>query len=646
MHEHSKASISANNLLTPTQPKYSRNNISSRHESLFSPVITQHQLNENKDLTNKRHNIVVEKFNSISNSENKSFSQTSQTKVPQNSSISNYPASNIPFLSGEISASTDKMTMFTSSKIENKSSNPVNSESWKIQDSVFSTSSTPLFGKSAHFDIDKSHPGEGVLTVPSFGGSRDSSSQTIQTPLISPSSSSISSTTVPSPPVSVDLRSLIKSSTIQVESTSSTSAPPSSQASKHVSPSFYPPSFDLNLQPPTSEVQKSVIFNSNTDLETKDVNKLLVETLNNEAKLIESPNNEAKLVEPPNNEAKLDPKASENSSTSSASSSAQSTNNVTCSVSSNISVSQSEQRADAPMLFSTFPSSSTSGKTLNLDATITDEDEMEEEAPEMSSSSSEPNLGSFGGFGISTTPNPSTAKSNPFGGPFGIGGAAPPSPPMAFSVPSGELFRPASFTIPSSQPSSMALSSNSGAFSGGFSAVTSFSATPQSGFGQPAQVGSGQQALGSVLGSFGQSRQLGSGLPGSGPSGFGGGFGVSSSAVGFSSSSPAVGGFASISPTGGGFAAVASSGVGFSGVASSFGGFAGAASNAPSGGPAGSGFAAVAGGFAGAASGSGFAGAASGGGFGGHGNQGSGFGAFGAAGGTSKPPNLFTQMRK
>ncbi|KAK4270922.1 hypothetical protein QN277_019687 [Acacia crassicarpa] len=654
--EHAKASpfISPINLSTPTQisaPKYAMfpgndvSVVSSRPGSHLSPA------NENQELTAKRYNTVVEKFNSISNSGNKPILQM---KIPQNSSVSNYPPSDITTLlseSSEMSVSTGKMTMFTSSKTENKSSHTVNSESWRVQDSVSSTSSTippasPLFGKSTHFNVDKIHPGERTLAVPSFGGSRDSSS-IIQTSLIPPLSSSISSATLPSAPVPVDLsRSLTSSNTNQVKSTSSISAPPSNRAAKDVPSSPYPPSLNPNLEPPRSEVQQVVIFNSKTGLESKDVSTPLVEPPNNETK----PDLETKdvntPVEPPNTETKLEPEASEKCSPSSAGSSTESTNNVTCSVSSNNSFSQPEQCADAPTQFPTF-SGVTSGKAANLDATITDEDEMEEEAPEMSNAA-ELNLGSFGGFGINPITNQSTAKSNPFGGPFSSGGASPPTLPMAFSDPNGGLFRPASFTFPSSHASAPAQSTNSGAFSGGFSAVTPVSATPQSGFGQPAQVGSGQQALGSVLGSFGQSRQLGSGLPGSGfaaPSGFGGGFGVSSSAGGFSSASTAAGGFAGIGSTGGGFAGVASSGVGFSGIAS-FGGFAGNAS------ASGGGSAAVssAGGFAGVASGGGFgggfAGAASGGGFGGFSSQGSGFGGFGTGGGTNKPPELFTQMRK
>ncbi|EPS63586.1 nuclear pore complex protein [Genlisea aurea] len=77
------------------------------------------------------------------------------------------------------------------------------------------------------------------------------------------------------------------------------------------------------------------------------------------------------------------------------------------------------------------------------------------------------------------------------------------------------------------------------------------------GFGRPAAVGVGQQAIGSVLGSFGQSRQLG-----------GGGSSVGSS--GFASVPSGFGGFsaAAASNTGFGFAAAANNtGMGFAAAA-------------------------------------------------------------------------------
>lgn len=297
---------------------------------------------------------------------------------------------------------------------------------------------------------------------------------------------------------------------------------------------------------------------------------------------------------------------------------------------------------------------SNDGKIGSLDV-VTHEDEMEEEAPE-SGLATELSLGNLGGFGIGSTPDSSTAKPNPFG--LGVldNAATPAISPFTPPAPSGELFRPASFNF-QSQPSQPA---NAGALSGGFGTGGTNQVPTAAGFGQPSQFGPGQKVLGSVLGSFGQSRQIGSGLPASGigPPGFAGGFsGASSSAFG---------GFAASS--GGGFSSLASSGpVGFAGAAAGAGGFAGAAA-------AGAGFAGAAtgaGGFAGAAAvGAGFAGAASatggfaaaatgGSGFGGAGFTGTGFGAFnnqqggggfssfGNSSASGRPPSdLFTQMRR
>ncbi|KAF3942901.1 hypothetical protein CMV_030486 [Castanea mollissima] len=299
---------------------------------------------------------------------------------------------------------------------------------------------------------------------------------------------------------------------------------------------------------------------------------------------------------------------------------------------------QPAQPSTARVLFPTpLPTSgSTTGeKNESLDVAETEKDEMEEEAPE-TSNTAELSLGSLGAFGIGSTPTATAPNSNPFGGPFGNAASIPMSSAFDITVPSGQLFRPASFSFQSPQSSQPSQPTNSSAFSGGFSTGTTAQAPTQTGFGQPAQIGSGQQALGSVLGSFGQSRQIGTGLPGTGfgsPSGFGGGGFTGTSSPGGFSSAATGGGFAGISSTGGGFASVALGVAGFASVASAggSGGFSG-------------------GGFAGASSaGGGFAGAPSaGGGFGAFNNQqGSGFSAFsGSTGGTGKPTELFTQIRK
>ncbi|XP_021278023.1 nuclear pore complex protein NUP214 [Herrania umbratica] len=334
---------------------------------------------------------------------------------------------------------------------------------------------------------------------------------------------------------------------------------------------------------------------------------------------------------------------------------------------------QPVQHATGDILFSAPLSTSISdadGKSGSLDVSVTQEDEMEEEAPE-TNQRTELSLGSLSGLGIGSSPNPTAPKPNPFGAPFGIVATSTASSSFTTALPSGELFRPASFSFQSPQPSQLAQPASFGAFSGGFGSTTLGQAPAQGAFGQPAQLGVGQQALGSVLGSFGQSRQIGTGLPGSGfasVSGFGGGFAGSQSAGGFSNAATG-GGFAGIASSSGGFAALASGGGGFAGMASGGVVFGGLGSGGGGGFGLGSagGFTAAAsggGGFAGAASGGGgggfaaaaaasggggFAGAASGGGFGAFSSQqgNGGFSAFGGgAGQTGKPPALFTQIRK
>lgn len=283
--------------------------------------------------------------------------------------------------------------------------------------------------------------------------------------------------------------------------------------------------------------------------------------------------------------------------------------------------SQPEQPSSVPVLFPTqFPTSggANGGGTENVDVSNSNEDDMDEEAPESSNATTELSLGNLGGFGLGSAPNPTAPKPNPFGVSFGNSTTNVATSPFTMNVSSGELFRPASFNFQSPQASQTSQPANTGAFSGGFGTGTTAQA-PTSGFGQPSQIGQGQQALGSVLGSFGQSRQIGAGLPGAGlqgtgfgsPSGFGGGFAAASSSGGLSSAVTG-GGFANISATAGGFASLASSGSGFSSLASGAGGFGSAASG-------GGGFAAAASagrGFAAAASpGVGFGGAASSGGF-------------------------------
>ncbi|KAI3461921.1 hypothetical protein Pfo_018584 [Paulownia fortunei] len=203
------------------------------------------------------------------------------------------------------------------------------------------------------------------------------------------------------------------------------------------------------------------------------------------------------------------------------------------------------------------------GSVKNVVSDSSHEEEMEEEAPE-TDQTTEFSLGNLDGFGIGSTPNSTTPKSNPFGVALNKNTTFATSPYM-MSGSSGELFRPASFNFQSPQLPEP-LQPTTVNFSGGFSSGIPGQVSAAAGFGQPAHIGgAGQQALGSVLGTFGQSRQLGAGLPGSNvasASGFSSGFmGISAGGFGggFTSASSG-GGFANLAAGGGGFAAAGVSG--------------------------------------------------------------------------------------
>ncbi|KAG6550749.1 hypothetical protein Mapa_007653 [Marchantia paleacea] len=268
-----------------------------------------------------------------------------------------------------------------------------------------------------------------------------------------------------------------------------------------------------------------------------------------------------------------------------------------------------------------FQNSSSMASTTSISPTALEnnEDDMEEEASTEGITSLGGGFGGFGGLGLGGTSTPAqTQKTNPFGGTF-YGS----SPSQTLSAPSGgQLFRPAAFNLPVAQPQISPQQTGGSPFGSGFGssgfsqsnlfssgdAGKSFGSQSQSspgGFGQPAQIGPGQQALGSALGAFGQTRQVGFGTPS-----FGG-----ASVSGFSAA-----------PQGGGFANAATDG--------------------------GFGSAATGGGFASVAAGGGFAGLGSGGGFGA--SSGGGFQSFGNQGaqpwfGTGMQPaqdSLFTKMRR
>ncbi|XP_014513545.1 nuclear pore complex protein NUP214 isoform X2 [Vigna radiata var. radiata] len=611
--EKSKAFIPADSLRAPTQISESTSSVLPK---------------ETKDLATEKS--TVQKFDFASNNENK---PTLHWKIAQKSSIPTYSTTETPSMqtiSSEMPITKSKMNIATSSTTVDKPSNAFTPEtlrkvfpSSETQSSTISTSS-PFLGKVTDFHVDKSLPKENVHAVPTFGGSFKFVPSSTAKTSSSPPSSSISSAAVPVA-ASVTSNSLtsLNTSTDSNQAISTSSSPFlhfSNQKPKDTVTSLAnPPGLKSSLgslksetQPasiPKSDIQPASLLKADTQPAAVSNSKTDPDAA---AEVVTRPN------EPVNNasELKLEPTRKFGPTIDQSSS-----NNITSFDLNAIPVSQAARPSDTPLQFSTSflsSASASSGKNEGLEVGISHEDEMEEEAPETSNNTAELSLGSFGGFGISSSPNPSMPKSNPFGGSFNNVATSLPSSTVSFSVPSEGFFKPASFTFSNPQSSAQTQTTNPGAFSGGFNAGAAVpDQAPPSGFGKPAQIGSGQQVLGSVLGGFGQSRQLGSGLPGSGfspPSGFGRGF------AGSSSTNP---------PIGGGFAGIASTGRGFAGVASPGGGFAGAA--AP-----GVGFGAV-------PPNGGFAGAASGGGFGAFSSQGnSGFGAVGG----SKPPELFTQMRR
>ncbi|KAI3862828.1 hypothetical protein MKW98_008668 [Papaver atlanticum] len=519
--------------------------------------------------------------------------------------------------------------------------------------------STPTFGKVPGNSTNKTDYGN--LSAPAVPSTISSSLS------VHPLATTISSVTTTS-------TSPFSSSTVSSQSSSS-SISPSSPSSLFSSGyfSFDPPNKQLEQSPNEADSLNPKLMETkppsgeirlNSDLQAPPPNseppsELSLKSVVNDPSshapaplLVLSPSGEFDL----NSEAPVKPTPAEEVSVLSASGSeSSSTTTASTSVFTGVSNASPESQLETPspveaQVQSTSPSTgATDGKNEKLDTAVTQEDEMDEEAPE---TMSDMGLGGLSSFGLGSAPtsaapkpnlfggafgNNTQVKSNPFGGPFGNStesNAGNPSP-FTLTQPAGQLFRPASFSINTSQP---AQPTNPAPFSGG--AFTLGASAPQpapSGFGQLAQVGAGQQALGSVLGSFGQSRQFGTGLPGnsfaSGAPGGGTGFGAPSSIGGFANAS--TGGFAAAA-SGGGFAAAASGGGGFAAAASGGGGFAVASSG---------------GGFAGAAGGGGFGTAATaGGGFGGFGNN-QGGGAF-AAFGSNKPAsgapqsNLFTQIRR
>nr|XP_023903530.1 nuclear pore complex protein NUP214-like [Quercus suber] len=592
--------------------------------SEFSPVIGKDRTRETRDIT-IGHSFSEKTYNpgSVPLNEAKSMVQ-SETNQHQKPSISTmFPTQTVSLLkkSSEMFNSSSKEATLTSTigTIKDKASTTKSSlfESGENYDSPFSStfgvSAVPTLSGKYQFPAGKSEPGENVLVSSTSLVLSAPSSPMIKS-MTAPQSSSATPTFLSSMPLSRPFTtSNASADAILTVPTSSSSASPSLITSSSGSFSLQASKTSVPLSTPISESPK-------TELQPPTA-KSSLKTDKDASKQVSSLQSE-----PPKGEieSKLEPSVTTDPtieiSTSLTSGSQASFSNM-ANLAPNVTLNaQPAQPSTVRVLFPTpLPTSgSTTGeKNESLDVAETEEDVMEEEAPE-TSNTAELSLGCLGAFGIGSTPTATAPKSNPFGGPFGNASSSPMSSAFDTTVPSGQLFRPASFSFQSPQSSQPSQPTNSSLFSGGFSTGTTAQAPTQTGFGQP--------ALGSVLGSFGQSRQIGTSLPGTGfgsPGGFGGGgFTGTSSPGGFSSAA-----------TGGGFVGISSTGGGFAGVAS---GVAGSASVASGGGS---------GGF----SGGGFAGAPSaGGGFGAfNSQQGSGFSAFsGSTGGTRKPTELFTQIRK
>ncbi|KAH0725210.1 hypothetical protein KY284_001075 [Solanum tuberosum] len=180
---------------------------------------------------------------------------------------------------------------------------------------------------------------------------------------------------------------------------------------------------------------------------------------------------------------------------------------------------------------------------------VSHEDEMEEETPENSQMTVNA-LGNLAGFGIGTAAAPVSTKPNPFGAVSLNKASSPASSLFTSTASGGELFRLASFSFQPIHPPQPSPPANFGAFPSSFSLTSTSQAPAVTGFGQPAQVGQGQDGLGSILGTFGQSRWV---------------FGVFSTGGGFSSLGLATGagGFGAAATSAGGFGASATAGGGF-----------------------------------------------------------------------------------
>jgi nuclear pore complex protein Nup214 len=574
---------------SPTLQRHNTSALSSLPASQFSPVTEKDHTRETSDMAREiSFSGMTYKPGSVPINEAKSTlqSETNRHQKPLTPTMLPTQTLSLSKKSSGISDSSSKETMVTSYIIGTNKDKALTTKSSLFESeekhdspssSTFNVPAASSLTRQVQLDapVGRSQPGENVLLSPKFPVSASAPSSPMINSMTAPPPSSLSTPTVPTSLSSVQLSRPFTTSNSSADPNQAVSTSSSSTSTSPIAPYD---SFSLQASKTLVTSNTPLVSNSEYPKTQPSMDKFSLKTdtdASTQAPPVQSqaPKGEVKSKL----EASRIAGATVEISTSLASGSQPSFSNManpTLNVSLNA---RPEQPSAARVLFPTPLSTSGSAadeKNESLDVAVTEEDEMEEEAPE--SNTAELTLRSLGGFGIGSTPNPAAPKSNPFGNAV----SSPKSSAFNMTIPSEVPFRPASFSFQSPHSSQPSQPMSSTSFSGGFSTGTNAQAPTQTGFGQPAQIGSGQQALGSVLGAFGQSRQLGTGLPGAGfasPSGFGGGFPGTSSSGGFSNASPG-GGFAGVASTAGGFAGLASASGGFAGAASGVVGFAGMAS--------------------------------------------------------------------
>ncbi|KAI8526010.1 hypothetical protein RHMOL_Rhmol13G0275200 [Rhododendron molle] len=202
--------------------------------------------------------------------------------------------------------------------------------------------------------------------------------------------------------------------------------------------------------------------------------------------------------------------------------------------------------------------SASGGKSESANVAVTQEDEMDEEAPE-TSQTNELTLGSLGSFGIGSSPNPTPGKPNPFGGAFGSVVSTPATSPFNRTAWRcwtwyKSLFRKWFQWWFDQLSFHWWLASSTG---GGFAGA----ASPGGGFAAAASAGGGFAAAASAGGGFSSGRFGGITAAGGGfaaPASAGGGFAGAAFGSGFPCSGGGFGAFNSQQGSGG-FSAFGSS---------------------------------------------------------------------------------------